>query len=623
MIFITLLALLGCATTVLVAWVSAGVSEIWFRGDPVVSWSVQSNDTGARLTTTGWIRWSYDFGVASTHTGIEPGEAGVLVVDLDPTPLRPEDLPFLDGARVPCEGDEAVNQMTHGWPMRSMRAVERWRYTSGSDTGPSEPIPTTWGLDQGIPIVQVSLGLLERSPVWPAERQLLHLGPFTLAQGVVAQLPLAPIASGFLVDAAAFAGAWGVLFVSPSALRGLRRWRRLRRSRCAWCGHQLGAGSSARCPECGRTRPARAPQPSRRVFALTSVVLSLVLLADGVMASLLHLHARSFERPLESALRRGTVAEVIAEIDRIRFEAAGRDCSYGWCEEATALTLAARLDRLDLVKAMIAHGIDPVGSLYGSDDPHPLEEAIRGRARSTIDELVRTLQTLATSGDAANGAAVALCGALRVAAEESDAETIERILADSPAARGEEWWCFPDTSGSLLFHAARSPDPRVLETLLAWYRRCSDSEGRIQGRSLATIVERSRAMPEAVRWRRQAPLAMLLETGAEIEPERPASATVAAVLSGDLTMLRRVLDAGAAPDADDTPTITIALAFRQPDMARMLVAAGADPNRDHPLLGPPLCAAASLELPREYLRLLIELGADDRGCPGRGEMSVE
>lgn len=621
MIFIPLLSVLGSLTTVLVAWFSEGVSEIWYRGKAICATGDRRFDTGEILTTTAWARFQHDRGVCSTDVFLQPIGDAVHWSQFQSLPLGPEAMPWWDSARDLCDGSGYISQSIHGWPMRAMLSRERAQSASGTAVPwwCDEQAAGRWrSLEAGLPIVGISFGLFEQAS--SGNSTYLSLGTFAMAEGVFGRLPLLPVVPGFLVDSLAYGGAWGVLLLTPGFARRSRRWWRVRRSRCPWCGHERRGGGGAECQECGRRPELVKSMATRRVFVL-AIACALLLVAIEAAAIIgLHAHLRSFDDPDERLVESGTVDRVLARLDALRAVPSAEQ----WhliADENRLLCLAARYDRVELVRALIDRNMDPSGPMSSSSDQTPLETAIWCGARRTIAFLVPLLGSKASlEGDAA---AIALCRALAAATHAGDAATVDAILSVSPAARGETGWCFPSSAAELLQIASGLPDASTLEVLLRCFRRIADAEGQVDWVGLDTIIDRSQAIIHAARWRRHQQVRMLLEAGGSAHPAPVAGATTAAILSGDPTMLRRVLDAGAAPDADDAPTITIALAFRQPEMIRMLVAAGADPNRDNGILGSPLCAAAGLGLPPECRRMLIELGADDRCCPGRGLMNAK
>lgn len=86
------------------------------------------------------------------------------------------------------------------------------------------------------------------------------------------------------------------------------------------------------------------------------------------------------------------------------------------------------------------------------------------------------------------------------------------------------------------------------------------------------------------------------------------------------TEIRRLLEAGANPDARGCSTLAMAASMPHgsPEIVRMLLAHGADPNRvAYNVAGPPLIIAANSS-DGERLRLLMDAGADVNGIGNSG-----
>lgn len=615
--FISLTLALGALATVLVAWLSAGVFSIWYRGATVQSTGDWRNQRESPLMTTGWGRVVYDFGIAGTHIDLEPGTATLLTIDLLSPRFGRKELPAWDASRTRCDGDRSITHISHGWPMRALLSTEVTRpYRSFESTASTEI-----ALGGGIPIVSVSLGLFERTALGVRRSEIFRIGPFAMEEGVFARLPLQPILPGFVADTLVFAGVWVVLLQSWPTWRAVHRaWRRAR-FRCPWCGHQRHDAASPECSECGRSLEERTLMPSRAVMVLAAVAAVLLLAANLSWMVMLRKQLLKHDDPIETAIQESTIPQVLALLDAQKESlAANPNARIDWVDQS-ALQSAALAGHLELARALVERGARPCGEPFSLDGPSALEAAIEGGDRATIDFLLASLRVDSDPLDrdrVLSCARVARCRSLVVAARHSDAVTLRALLSIAPTAVDEALVpCFPDECDELLRTAARAREPAALEVLLMELRRQCEVQGAMRGASLPVILDRSRSLLEAVRWRRHVQVSLLLQAGADVRDAPYGTPLIAAILSGDPTLVQRMLDAGAAPDSDECPSVSIAAAFHQHEMVRMLVDAGADPNRDHFILGPPLCAAREMKMPSDTIRLLLELGANERDCRGQ------
>lgn len=122
-------------------------------------------------------------------------------------------------------------------------------------------------------------------------------------------LPLYPIWSGFLVNTLFYAAFLWLLIPGPFVLR---RFIRLKRGLCPWCGHNLSGADHVACPECGIE--IRKGQP--RMNRLRVILLTLLLGCCALwVASYWYITWHGFDGRLILALRDGSFTIRILEHD--------------------------------------------------------------------------------------------------------------------------------------------------------------------------------------------------------------------------------------------------------------------------------------------------------------------
>ncbi|MGD8242926.1 MAG: ankyrin repeat domain-containing protein, partial [Desulfobacterales bacterium] len=326
--------------------------------------------------------------------------------------------------------------------------------------------------------------------------------------------------------------------------------------------------------------------------------------------------------PLMAAVRRGHTAVAAVLLEHGAPPDAPRYTS------ATPLMAAAQNDDLATLQVLLAAGADP-DARTTSAGPPLITAAAKGDARA--------VQALLNHGADPNILAFAKATPMLKAVEAGCTPCV-RLLAEAGAGavgrngRGETPLVIaiqndrpdivailananpPPGSAADLFHAARQPDPDLLETLLSLG---VDPDARNdQGDTLLLYLSANSP------YRRQTPEAavavarILLDNGADSEAATPKGRTplVRAAKNGHTTLARLLIEKGAdvntTTDDGRTPLMESLWAGHS-EIAAALVGAGADPSqavRWGINGGFPLKAAASIK-DTAMVAMLIEAGA--------------
>lgn len=215
---------LGLVTTIAVAWSLAA----WLPHSDL--WVAQHWGTHRSARSTGLMS-TEEFGRIGMHRRawgiVDPGTSQRFfpkhgfrpapeTYRLTPGPLWGE--PPSDDLWPPEARDHAYED-ARGWPMLALWCEFQWGWSPSRGGG--------WSASNGIVLSA------------PATRSMLE----------VRVLPLMPIWTGLLVNAAVYALAWGALLL---ILDWIRRSRRRRRQLCTICAYDLrGLAARDLCPECG------------------------------------------------------------------------------------------------------------------------------------------------------------------------------------------------------------------------------------------------------------------------------------------------------------------------------------------------------------------------------------
>lgn len=137
-------------------------------------------------------------------------------------------------------GDRTMNDLRSTWG--ELPSVLQWPlkdWTEGMEDARGWPCLAFWcAFDPG-PIGRLN---------WTTRGGILITDPHRSDHGTVRALPYRPIWGGLAINVAAYASAWGLLWLAPSTLR---RVLRRRQARCDNCGYDVR--ELVRCPECGHS----------------------------------------------------------------------------------------------------------------------------------------------------------------------------------------------------------------------------------------------------------------------------------------------------------------------------------------------------------------------------------
>jgi hypothetical protein len=135
--------------------------------------------------------------------------------------------------RAADDGKAQLSAVTTGWPMRCVSRESREGGPPLSEAGSVSLWHVCVLEEQGLPsfTTRNSIVYFPKTAFWRSSASRLWI------------LPL-----GLVADTALFGAAWlGVML----AIRGVVRWRRVRRSQCVACGYLIN--DLSRCPECGES----------------------------------------------------------------------------------------------------------------------------------------------------------------------------------------------------------------------------------------------------------------------------------------------------------------------------------------------------------------------------------
>lgn len=280
-VWVMVCAVLGLVTTVGVAWFGALDSQRgarWFRSefradaisggareDVEGAWSIYASPLGVHIT--GGFSASPPETPADANADEAVDEASDDEAEDDWDEDEDEES-YEDGYTelVPPKRPE-LHEMPHG--------RERWgALTYGENPALSETELPRYTRGSGLGVVQQEFAAgWPRLALWSQRRLVGPMGNrtetfegewlFGRAAGrngsstFSTWLPLLPIWRGLLIDTAFWGGVWFVLLWPTGLVAGkIKRVRRRKRGRCAWCRYDLRGIEGAFCPECGKKKAA-------------------------------------------------------------------------------------------------------------------------------------------------------------------------------------------------------------------------------------------------------------------------------------------------------------------------------------------------------------------------------
>ena len=577
-IMLALLAMLGLATSLAVAWMGALVDRSAWPDVPLTK-----GPTGERTELRGWL--------------IETGRDATLTwrtfesLDLsdDPPELgRPTRLAAWSvGHRLPDQPGpfaparertrDVAWEVSAGWPMRCVRA-ER-------GPGPAE---------FALPGEFVRGGLAAMAFEWPiphggvANKAVPDICPWPY-RGMAAVIPLRPMPVALLANTLVFALAWSIALGPLMLWRPWRHARRRRRTACVWCAHDVrGLPNASPCPECGRNPRGRA---SVRDIALSPLpaagaVIALLLMLAAPAALLCH-RWTAIDRlpPLHHAAAVGDVEAIE------RLIAAGVDVNdratilYERSRETrtvTALHFAAARGSLDAVERLLGLGAHAWGV---NAFETPLQEAVLGQHERVAVVLLHASSGGGTGwpqGEDIERTCLPIARAILALSTPSprdlfhsawdalaahDIAMLDLIIESGLDVRqhdGGQIYAHAMLLDTMAWHWSPPHDSGLTRALL---------ERGVPGERPGYGVEAARAVNNGC----LPCLEALIDHG--VAP--PIDMMYECVRAGDVGVLRAMIDAGGSPDMPDgfgrTPLWYAAMALN-PDMVATLLEAGADPT---------------------------------------------
>lgn len=616
--FSALMLLLGAASTWAIAWFAAGIGEI----------SVAGLDIAKGRVDPGWVRSiamnAAAFGRAETVTAstrmLEPeGHRGPRILGFrdNQTYQTPESL---NDERQLCDDDWVVFEASFGWPLRALRSVDRY---------PVEPRHAIWmalrdepfNFDRGL-----IAGGLDIQVFGSGQNQrpnpMVTIGPLQIWRGEAGEvlLPCRPVALGFIADMIVLGGFWAAAVLMLSMGHRAMQLRRRRRHRCSWCKHRQAAIDVQRCAECGRDPRRLDALVTHRTLVWSSTVLCMVLIGTVSFGGALHAMA-SMPTEIESAARRGDTIRVQTLIQGGSSVASSDPCVTPLLAWAAAGGNTSTMQAIIDAGAALDSGVDCA--------PTALEAAIVHGQRAAINLLIDAgaLDERAERAQPSNiTVADRAFAALHLAAAGGDADTISAILDRRqemlaeylrPGEQRRSLWTRFNLL-KIITSAARVSEPAALTVIVERIRQAAATiDGIDASVQIASLLDGSDALRSALRWRRIEQVHLLVKLGAPLENETYGTAFVGAFESGDPDMVKLVFDVGGGPILMKHDPIVWALRAQSPEIVRLLIANGARINASNADGLTPFGFAVRERFPVEWLRLLVDLGADPAlACKG-------
>lgn len=572
-----LIFLCGVVSTILSAWLFAGIDNSSLRRLKITSWS-----NGPASAGNGW----------QIRQWVGPGRRTRLIkpqIESNPYYDDPFDPPSWSAAnRKAPENARQIVEHERGWPWLSLRC--NWDEPINDYIDPGEQ------LHGGLAIRGFSLDwLLGKEPpgvfFYSIDMDWVFISDRE-------SLPLVPIWPGFIASSFFYSLAWFVIAFALSTPAMLRRVHRRRRKRCIRCAYSLRGIDSIACPECGWERTSRFPFITGGRIAIAATVL--ILLTSSTIAfgfvhvnkvihpSLMHLAARNNDvKTIQLLLANGSdVNKQLQEIDG--------PVDYD-VYNSTPLMWAAAHGHTKAMRILIDAGAD-INFKAGFFGGNPLLIAARyGHA-----DAIKMILESGAEVDAASGWHQT---ALQEAASNSHVSTLKALIN-----AGADVNLSKSGSETAIFDAARTGTPETIRILLE-----AGSEINI------TAVNGWPGSPLSVAARsgRVDNMKVLLEAGADINLGSPLDS---ALDGGHSEAAMLLLDHGATVGSTKGMQLWSAAEKNLTDVARILLERGADPNIEHPVAkGWSPLRRAILRSNLELARMLVEAGADPHVVTDEGE----
>ncbi len=578
-VMLVLLLALGLCTSVLVAWAGALVDRSAWP-DTLLT----RNPSGTRTEMRGWLVEEGHDATLTWRTFVAL-DLHVEPPDLEASTALPawsvgHGLADQPGPFAPARERtrDVAWEVSAGWPMRCVRATRT--------AGPA---------DFALPGEFVRGGVAAMALEWPlahdasAEADRPGVGAWP-AGGLAAVVPLGAIPAGLFVNTLVLACAWGVALSPLVALRVLRRWRRRKKNRCPHCAHSVGGlPDGAPCTECGRDLRERTTIAELLTARAPMLGASLALvLVVGASASLLVHRWMAVDRlpPLHYAAAVGDVQQIerlVADGANIDAELQPAPGWHGSTEFTTALHWAAARGHAPAVDRLLDLGAH--ATPWNASD-RPLHVAMLGRHEGIVGVLLayqigggnwwpeakplahtsRAIETMVIEVEQPGPHDLVEAGIEAVIA--CDVPLLDRLI-DAGLDPGQ--WDAAEMSKFAIVldgQAWRWDPPHDLGLTRALLERGVHPMRNQYDYEVATAIDHA-CLPC---------LEALVEFGAEPATDR----LYEAVRSGDAGIVALLLAAGGSPEWQDDRGYTLlwyAALSLKPDVARVLLDAGADPTR--------------------------------------------
>lgn len=590
-----LLIALGAASTVLLAWIAAAVPVITFRGVVTPRWD---GSRRSDWTRSGWIRAQVAQGWGSAQWSLKAAVPETWRSDR----VRLQTAPSWSVAAEPTASVLIeVAEEAAGWPWWTLTARTRGPSrvsASAGAFGAPERQHQRLTAEGGIRIAQRRLAILAPATASQPSPRFISLDTIE-GDGV---LPWTPIPWRFAASAGLHALVWGAIIFGFGIWRATRAWIRRRRERCPHCGQVVRGRTDQRCSECGlasavssaHTRLVTRSNLAASVLVLIALCVSLGAIARSVVAR----HAID---PIEAAVKRGRIAEVV---ELCRNDSAARRC---------AAVLAAHHGRVDLLEAMKREphlGFSP----DRLDGEQALDAAILAQQPRVVEWIIEHQEPRVGRSALDPMMIAAECGDLRsmkllaVRDPEWISALIDRSKPGSSSSIGPQ---------ALFKIASFAADPAMFRWLLAELdQRLEALSVPNADRLIRQLLERDACLEWALFYRRESQVREILSRG--VDPcGQHGAALAAAIQSRDPAMVNLLFGAGVPANPTQLNPLRVAMECDDIDMARLLVSRGTKVEHEAGALpGWLLQDAIENGCGMEWVLLLVDAGADPAAACG-------